>query len=63
MLYSTPSMHTEIQQIIKNKTNQDYNLLKNGTHPKIINNWHMMQQIIKNKTNQDYNLLKNGTHP
>jgi len=41
MLHGTPSTHTEMQQIIKNKTNQDYNLLKNGTLPKNINNWHM----------------------
>jgi len=33
MLYGTSSIHTEMQQIIKNKTNQDHNLLKKGTLP------------------------------
>jgi hypothetical protein len=41
MLHGTPSIHTEMQQIIKNKTKQDYNLLKNSILPKNINNWHM----------------------
>jgi hypothetical protein len=36
MLHGTPSTHTEMQQIIKNETKQDYNLLKNGTLPKNI---------------------------
>jgi hypothetical protein len=33
MLYGTPSTHTEMQQTIKNITNQDYHLLKKWHFP------------------------------